>query len=295
MSSVLRTAVTGAGPSNPRDKSFLPIFERHLQMLAVDRTQPVLVVGGADEDLEILSAVGFRQIVLSNLRGGELNLDAEDIQLPDDSYSIVFSHTVLHHCRCPQKALGEMVRVARQHVFLLEPNDSWALRLLVRLKVLVPYEVGITAIHDYLEGGMRNGSIPNYIYRWTEQEVKKCVAAYHPERRINVRAHSYWDLNKNSYWNFGVNENDPLCHKGSVVKLAETLGLRNFIRFVHAAQVSLNVLPPLRAQGNKFFCAISKGELQPWIEARNGQFYEKREYRSGLKGKNRQELYNTLK
>ncbi len=284
MSSVSSTAVKGAGTSNPMDKSFLPIFEHHLQMLAVDRTQPVLVIGGADEDLEILSAVGFRQIVLSNLRGGKLNLDAEDIQLPDNSYSIVFSHTVLHHCRCPHKALGEMVRVARQHVFFLEQNDSWALRLLMRLKVLVPYEVGITATHDYLEGGMRNGSIPNYVYRWTEHEVNKCVAAYHPERRINVRAHSYWDLNNNSYWDLNVKEHDPLFHKKSAVKLAETLRLRNFIRFVHAAQVSLNVLPPLRAQGNKFFCAISKGELQPWIEAQNGQFYEKREYSSGSMG-----------
>jgi SAM-dependent methyltransferase len=262
---------------------FLHVFERHLQTVAADRTQPVLVIGGADEDLEILSAVGFRQVVLSNLRGGELNLDAEDIQLPDDSYPILFSHTVLHHCRCPQKALGEMVRVAQHHVFLLEPNDSWALRLLVRLKVLVPYELGITAAHDYLEGGMRNGSIPNYIYRWTGKEVKKCVAAYHPERRINVRAHSYWDLNANSYWDFNVNENDLRCCKESrVTKLAETLGPRNFMRLVHSAQVTLNVLPPLRAQGNKFFCTISKGELQPWIEARNGQFYEKRDYGSGL-------------
>lgn len=89
MSSVPKTAVTGAGPANPRNKSFLPVFERHLQALAVDRTQPVLVVGGGDEDLKILSAVGFRQIVMSNLRAGKLNLDAEDIQLPDNSYPIV--------------------------------------------------------------------------------------------------------------------------------------------------------------------------------------------------------------
>jgi len=256
------------------------VFERHLRMLGADRNQPVLVIGGADEDLEILSAAGFRHIVLSNLIGGELNLDAEDIHLPDDSYPIVFSHAVLHHCRCPQKALGEMVRVAQNHVFLLEPNDSWPPRLLVRLKVLVPYEIGITVGHDHLAGGMRNGSIPNYIYRWTEHEVKKCVAAYHPERRIDVRAYSYWDLNANSYWDFHANDNAlGTCEESRVAKLAETVGPRNFMRLVHLAQATLNMLPPVRVQGNKFFCAISKSELQPWIEARNGQFYEKREYR----------------
>jgi SAM-dependent methyltransferase len=279
MSSVPRIATYAAARPEPRDKSFLHVFERHLQTLAVDRSQPVLVIGGTDEDLGILSAAGFQQIVLSNLSGGELNLDAEDIRLSDDSYPIVFSHGVLHHCRCPQKALGEMVRVARHHVFLQEPNDSWALRLLVRLGVLLPYELGITAVHGYLEGGMRNGSIPNYIYRWTGHEVKKCVAAYHPERAINVRTHAYWDLNVNSYWYIDPNENDMRsCKESRFTKLVETLGPRSFMGLVHSAQVTLNVLPPLRAQGNKFFCAISKGELQPWIELRNGQFYEKREH-----------------
>jgi SAM-dependent methyltransferase len=271
------TPAIGSGPSIPMDQSILPVFERYLQTLAVDRTQPVLVVGGTEEDLAILSAMGFRQIVLSNLRDRELRLDAEDIQLPDDSYSIVFAHTVLHHCRCPHKALGEMVRVARQHVFFLEPNDSWTFRLLVRLKFTFPYEVGITVACDYSKGGMRNGSIPNYIYRWTEHEVKKCVAAYHPERRISVRACSYW-----GFWVEG--EDDLLRRKGPrTAKLARTLGPGNFMRLLHTGQAALNVLPPLRAQGNRFFCAISKGDLQPWIEARNnGQFYEKRGYRISL-------------
>lgn len=166
-------------------------------------------------------------------------------------------------------------------MFFLDANDSWAFRLLVRLKFSFPYEIGVTATFDYLEGGMRNGSIPNYIYRWTGREVKKCLAAYHPERRINVRAFSYWSFN--------VCENDLISRKESRVgKLAATLGPHNFIRLLHAAQVTLNVLPPFRAQGNEFFCAISKGGLQPWMEARNGQFCEKREYRSGLRKKNRQ-------
>ena len=275
MSSLPTDSAIGSRPSLPRDQRFVSVFERYLQTHAVDRTQPVLVIGAGDEDLAILSAAGFRDIVLSNLGGGELNLDAEDIQLPDDSYSVVFAHAVLHHCRCPHKAVGEMVRVARQHVFILDVNDSWAFRLLTRLKFSFPYEVGVTATFDYLQGGMRNGPIPNYLYRWTRREVEKCVAAYLPERRINVRARTYWAFN--------VYENDLLTRTQShVAKIAEILGPRNFVRLLHAAQAALNVLPPLWAQGNKFFCAISKGELQPWIEARNGQFYEKRGFKSSL-------------
>jgi len=262
-------------PSLEKDKScLLGVVRRHLETCKVNRDEPVLVLGGGQEDLDILAACGFRQIVLSNLDFPDLALDAENIALPDDSYSVVFAHAVLHHCRSPHRAVGEMVRVARQHVFFLEPNDSWALWLLVRLKVSFPYELAAVAGHDYIEGGMRNGSIPNYIYRWTRHEVEKCVAAYHPERKIYVRAHPYWD--------FYANEYELLSRKEShVAQLAETLGPRNFIRLLHVVQGLLNVFPPLRAQGNKFFCAISKGELQPWIEMRGGQFYLRREGTSG--------------
>ena len=159
----------------------------------------------------------------------------------------------------------------------MDANDSWAFRLLTRLKLSYPYEVGVTGSFNYLQGGMRNGTIPNYMYRWTIREVKKCVAAYHPERRIAVCARMYWA--------FDVYEDDLLARTESRVgKLAQTLGPRNFIKLLHAAQAVLNVLPPLRAQGNRFFCAISKGELQPWIEERAGQFFEKKEFRSSLSG-----------
>jgi hypothetical protein len=57
-----------------------------------------------------------------------------------------------------------MVRVARRHVFFLEPNDSWALRLLVRFNLSFPYELAAVAAHEFVEGRMRNGPIPNFIY-----------------------------------------------------------------------------------------------------------------------------------
>jgi hypothetical protein len=166
-----------------------------------------------------------------------------------------------------------MVRVARRHVFFLEPNDSWALRLLVRFNLSFPYELAAVAAHEFVKGRMRNGPIPNFIYRWTGHEVEKCVAAYHPERKITIHAHPCWD--------FYVNEYELLNRKESrVAHVAERVGPRNLIRFLHAAQTALDWLALLRAQGNKFFCAISKGELQPWIETRDGQFYLRREVKS---------------
>jgi len=279
MTEAVQCSVKGnTAPSTEKDKScLLGVLHRYFKTCKVDTNEPVLVLGGGQEDLDMLTASGFKKIVTSNIGSSELALDAENIALPDNSYPVVFAHAVLHHCRSPHKAVGEMLRVASQHVFFLEPNDSWALRLLVRLNLSFPYELAAVAAHDYVEGGMRNGSIPNYIYRWTGREVEKCVAAYHPERRIHVWAHPYWD--------FYVNEYELVNRKEShVAKLAETLGPRNFIGLLHAAQATLNLLPPFRAQGNKFFCAISKAELHPWIEMREGQFGLRRGYNARSSG-----------
>jgi hypothetical protein len=62
-----------------------------------------------------------------------------------------------------------------------------------------------------------------------------------------------------------------------VAKLAEIIGPRNLVSLLHLGQAVLNLLPPVRSQGNKFFCAISKRELQPWIEMRDGRCYLKKE------------------
>ncbi len=254
----------------PKDKScLLRTLGKYLDLCAVDRSQTVLVLGGEQEDLDILTACGFESIALSNLGPAGLALDAESIDLKDDSYTTVFAHAVLHHCRSPHKALGEMLRVAQRTVIFVEPNDSLALRLLVRLGFSFPYELAAVVAHDYVHGGMRDGPIPNYIYRWTGREVEKCAASYQPELRCKVHAHPYWD--------FYVNEYELLSRKETrVAALAQAIGARNFIKILHLAQAALNVLLPLRAQGNKFFCAIEKKELVPWVEFRDGSMALKR-------------------
>ena len=84
-----------------------------------------------------------------------------------------------------------------------------------------------------------------------------------------IRAHPYWD--------FYVNEEELLLRKESrVAALAEKLGPRNLVTLLHLGQTFLNVLPLLRSQGNKFFCAISKRGLQSWIEMRDGKYQLKK-------------------
>lgn len=253
-----------------KDKSCLvSVIKDFVRSCVINVSEPVLVLGGGREDLDMLSACGFSQITLSNLDEAGVALDAENIALPDSSYPLVFAHAVLHHCRSPQKALGEMSRVSEKTVLLLEPNDSWSLRLLTRLGFSFPYELAAVVANGYERGGMRNGPIPNYIYRWTHRDVEKAVRAYNPERVFDVRAYPYWD--------FYVNEADLLLRKESRVStLATQVGPANLVSMLRFAQSFLNLVSPIRTQGNKFFCSISKKGLQPWIEMRNGEHCLKR-------------------
>jgi hypothetical protein len=63
-----------------------------------------------------------------------------------------------------------------------------------------------------------------------------------------------------------------LRKESRVSTLAQSLGPGNMVKGLRFSQRVLNLLAPVRSQGNKFFCAISKGDLQPWIEAQGGHY-----------------------
>ena len=127
-----------------RRDQFLNVFLRHIEACHISTNERVLVIGGSQQDAELLVQTGFREITLSNIDlelqtelSAKLSaniqllaIDAEQIELSDSSYDFVFAHEVLHHCRSPHKALCEMLRVARRRVVLLEPNDSFMMRAL---------------------------------------------------------------------------------------------------------------------------------------------------------------------
>ena len=101
-------AVENSIPQTPKDKScLLGVIEGYLEVCGVDRRQAVLVLGGGQEDTDILTACGFEHIVLSNLDDAGLVLDAENIALADDSYPVVFAHAVLHHAAVRRGQLGK--------------------------------------------------------------------------------------------------------------------------------------------------------------------------------------------
>lgn len=277
MSCATSGLATKAMAKKPRAQ-FLRVLTSEIAACRISLHQRVLIVGGSVEDEQILRQAGFTDIVNSNLPTDmdrlavseaapatqHVALDAEQLDLPDDSFDLVFASEVLHHCSSPHRALCEMLRVSRRYVLFMEPNDSLAMELLVKMGFSFPYELPAVIDHDYRSGGVRDSHIPNFLYRWNGHEVFKTVSSYIPERIFSVRPYPYWD--------FSVTEKDlDLRRETRIGSITSVVGARNFISLLRFTQRFLNWIPGLRGQGNKFFCCIEKDAgLKPWMAREGG-------------------------
>jgi SAM-dependent methyltransferase len=270
---------------SPKDRSqYFSVLSKCVETARINVNATVLVIGGMQEDADVLRRCGFRHITLSNINGVPedpeapndlpvLAVDAEDICLADNSYDVVFVHEVIHHCRSPHRALCEMLRVTRCHVLMMEPNDSVFMRLLCWLRFSFPFEIAAVVNNDYVRGGVRNSQIPNFIFRWNKSEVHKLISSFLAEYTLPLYTDPYWDFN--------VNERNLADRQQTKIDLITgMIGAKRFLRILHCTQRILNRAPILRQQGNKFFCCIQKNaELRPWLELeRDGQIVFNRNF-----------------
>jgi|SRR6185437_2165563 len=272
---------------------FEKVLRNCMHSMQIGLLSDVLVIGGSAEDGRLLYKVGFSRVTLSNLldpRPSEqadlddaemrtVRLDAEAMELADNSYDLVLAHEVLHHCRSPHKALLEMLRVSRRHVILLEPNNSLAMQILLRLRFSFPYELPAVIASGFQTGGVRDSSIPNYIYRWNAAEMYQAAASYLAESEFDLYTQAYWDFNVDQIELQRRSE----TRIGSVTKI---LSPRIFLAGLHGFQTVVNQIPWLARQGNKFFgCIHKKTELKPWLIRRGGEIQFDSDYITGDKGR----------
>ncbi len=171
----------------------LLFYSKVLSTWLPDRRTSVLVVAGGSNDRDTLRGLGFSAVTISNLdtrvAPEEISpyswcrQDAESLSFADEAFDSVVVHAGLHHCHSPHRALLEMYRVARHRVVVVEPCDNFTVRTLHRFGLAQTYEHAAVCDNQCLHGGVANGPIPNFVYRWTEREVEKTISAFAPLAR----------------------------------------------------------------------------------------------------------------
>jgi SAM-dependent methyltransferase len=231
----------------------------------------ILVVCGGTLDFETLRDLGFAQVTLSNLdprADGDRFApytwsfqDAESLTFPDGSFDLAVVHDGLHHCRSPHRGLLEMYRVAREAILVFESRDSLAMRLACRLGLADRHEVHAVVNNGFEFGGVGNSAIPNYVYRWTEREVRKTIESYAPYGAHRIQF----------FYGLDVPTERLQRHR------------QRGIRFIGA--VIGCVVPPLSSllgrDGNRFAFLVDKPgmrDLYPWIQPGQGGFTVDREW-----------------
>jgi hypothetical protein len=80
-----------------------------------------------------------------------------------------------------------MLRVARKGILLFEPYDNLVTRLGMRFGVSQKFETAAVFYSGFTHGGLRNGPVANYVYRFTKWELEKTVSTAYPEGPIDLQ------------------------------------------------------------------------------------------------------------
>ena len=172
-------------------------YKKYLKQIIKDKNSKILVVAGGPLDKKVFLESGYKNVTISNLDSRmDLNQyspykwsyqNGENLSFADCSFEYTVIHAGLHHCRSPHKALLEMYRVSQKGVLSFESKDSLFIRLGLKLKLLYQYELPAVFHNDMRYGGLNNSEIPNFIYRWTENEIEKVVNTYAPYSKHKIK------------------------------------------------------------------------------------------------------------
>lgn len=162
-----------------------------------DKKASVLVIAGDSCDRDIFLQLGFMNVIISNLDSrierGKFSpykwnsQDAHKLAYEDNSFDYAVVHEGLHHCSSQHSALLEMYRIAKKGVIAIEARDNFIIRLLRKIRLTQTYETAAVYYNNSRFGGVNNTDIPNYIYRWTENEVEKTISSFAPYAKHDIK------------------------------------------------------------------------------------------------------------
>lgn len=160
----------------------------------LEKDSKILIVGAGIDDFELFEKNNYLNFTCSNLGGKQINgksfkqIDINKIEELDESYDYVVAHACIHHCSRPHNGILEMYRVSKKGILVIESKDSLMMRIMTKLNLAEEYEISAINNPDTFgdHGGVDNSNIPNFVYRWTENEVTKLINSYDPKYKYQI-------------------------------------------------------------------------------------------------------------
>jgi SAM-dependent methyltransferase len=169
----------------------------------ISRSDTVIAVCAGEREHELFSNYNFEHVVISNIYEQEQIdwspscswscQDAQSLTYEDGSFDFAFVADGLHHCSSPHRAMLEMYRVVRKGILVIESRRSLLMQVANRLGLSPEFEVEAVVGSELEHGGVNNTAIPNYIYRWTEDELIRTIRSYDPRGQHHFRF--FYELN----------------------------------------------------------------------------------------------------
>ena len=163
----------------------------------LNKDSSILILGASDQEGHLFQKLRYKKVTLSNVNLVQLKdfknkqykkkkLNFNNLSsIKSNCYDYVVVHASIHHASKPHNILLEMYRIAKNGILVIEANDSLIMRLSVKLNFSEDFEKSALNKKNFV-GGVDESNIPNYVYRWTEREIKKLFYSYQPDKKINI-------------------------------------------------------------------------------------------------------------
>lgn len=175
------------------------LLDRRLKMsvdnlMEITKSSPsdwdVLVIcGGVGGEGTVLANMGFQSVTVSDISENALEvckvrdprlqtliLNAENLEVPDQSYDLVLVQDGLHHLPRPVLGYNEMLRVAKKAAIVIEPHAGIVANLL----------------------GMSwedHGGTVNYVFRWNQLLLEQATRSYLLQAPCYIKTIRMWNHN----------------------------------------------------------------------------------------------------
>jgi ubiquinone/menaquinone biosynthesis C-methylase UbiE len=179
------------------DDFYLKVLKHLIKKNILKTNFNILIAAAGSADKSRFLELNFKNVTISNLdvrmKASSFKpfkwsfQDVENLSFKDNAFDFAVIHHGLHHSASPHRGLLELYRVSKKGIIVFEGIDNLLSRLGAALGFSEDYELAATFNNDLKFGGFRNTEIPNFVYRWKENEVIKTISCFEPVSKPVVK------------------------------------------------------------------------------------------------------------